>query len=74
MNVSEGRVTHLVGSGDKSTDKTSDDHDLVNEKSDQDGGPWETGCQEQIEEKQWCCDEPREFQSVIVVSRDTRFC
>lgn len=62
--TAKDEITPLVGSGDKSTDKTSDDHDLVNEKSDQDGGPWETGCQEQIEEKQWCCDEPVDVSNI----------
>jgi hypothetical protein len=76
----EDEATPLVSACNESTNKTSDNCDLVNEDSPEDGGPWETGSQEQIHEKKlhrlaaaearrrmftyWCGNEPIDVSDV----------
>lgn len=54
----EGKVSPLVAGLQESTDETADDHDLVREDGDKDGGPGQTGRQEQVHQQQRGGDEP----------------
>lgn len=60
----EGPVTPLVGCAGKSTNQTGDDHDLISDDSDENGGPWDTGGQEEVEEQERRGDEPVDVANV----------
>lgn len=47
----ESEVSPPVRRGDESTNKTDNNHDLFEEQSEQDCGPWQTCSQEEIEEE-----------------------
>ena len=49
---------YLVGRLDQRADQTGDDHHLVHQESEEDGGPRKRGGQQQIQEQQWCGNEP----------------
>ena len=54
----EGEETPLVTGRDEGADETGDDHDLIHEDGDEDGRPWEASRQGEIQEQQWCGDDP----------------
>jgi hypothetical protein len=57
-NGTEGKETPLVGRLDESTDKTGDDHDLVDEDDVENGRAGQTAGEEQVGQKKRCGDEP----------------
>lgn len=57
-NVAENEVWPLVAGRDDSTDKTGDDHDLVDENGVENRGPWHAGGQEQVHEEKRSGDDP----------------
>lgn len=60
----EGKVSPLVGGLGQGADQAADDHNLVGEDSDQDGGPGESRRQEEVREKQRSRDEPVDVPDV----------
>ena len=56
--TSEGEVSPLVRRGNQRTDQTGDDHDFINEDGVENGRPWETSSQEQVQEQQWSGNDP----------------
>src|SRR5690242_5208285 len=48
----------LVPANDERTDKTSDDHDLVDEDGPENRGPWHASSEQQVQKQEWCRDEP----------------
>lgn len=65
----EGKVTPFVGRLRQSANQSADNHDLVRENGDQDGGPGKTGGQEEVCEKQWRRYEPVNVPDVEHLSR-----
>jgi len=57
-NASKGEVTPLIGGPDESTDKTSDNHNLIDQDSPHDSGPWHASGEEEIEKEKRSGDEP----------------
>lgn len=51
-------LTYFVARGDQCTDETSNDHDLIDQDSVEDRGPWKTSCQEKIHEQEGGSDDP----------------
>jgi len=47
--TAEGEVSPLVAGGDEGTNETGDDHDFVQEDSVEDGGPWETSSEKNVQ-------------------------
>lgn len=60
----EGEVSPLVGSLGQGADQAADDHDLVGEDGDQDGGPGESRREEEVRQKQRRRDEPVDVPDV----------
>jgi len=57
-NAAEGEVTPFVGRPDESTNKTSDNHDLIDQDSPHDGRPWHASGEEKVEKEKGSGDEP----------------
>lgn len=57
-NASEGEVTPLVLRPDKSTNESSDNHDLVDENGPKDGGPWHASGEEEVKKEERSGDSP----------------
>jgi hypothetical protein len=53
----ESEISPLVGRGNEGADKADNNHNLIEEQSEQNRGPWQTSSQEEVQEK-----ELREFQ------------
>lgn len=49
---------YLVARGNKGTDEAGNNHHLIDKENNEDSGPWETGCQEQVEKQQRSGHEP----------------
>jgi len=73
--AAKDEVSPLVGRLDESTNKTGDDHDLVDEDDPENGWPRHTSGQEEIKEKKWSGDEPVDVANVedltVQASNDT---
>lgn len=63
-NAAEGEVTPLVDSTDQGANKTSHDHDLIDEDHIHDGGPRHTSCEKKIHEQERGGDEPVDVANV----------
>lgn len=50
--ATEGVVTPLIGGLDESTSESGDNHDLVNQDEEKDGGPWHASGKKQIHKEQ----------------------
>jgi hypothetical protein len=59
-NNTEDEVTPLIRAFDQGTNQTSDNHDLIDQDSIQNGWPRKPGGQQKVEEQQWPCEEPYE--------------
>jgi hypothetical protein len=57
-NTAEDEVTPFIGAFDQGANQTSDDHDLFDQDSIQNGWPRKPGGQQKVEEQQWPCEEP----------------
>jgi len=68
-------VSPLVRRLDECTNKTSDDHDLVDKNHEEDGWPWHAGGEEQVEKQERSGDEPVDVTDVedlaVDASNDT---
>jgi len=63
--AAENKVSPLVTALYESTDKTSDDHDLINDNNPHDGRPWHAGSEEQVDEQKRRSDEPVDVSDVV---------
>jgi hypothetical protein len=64
-NAAEDEETPLVAALHKGTNKTSDDHDLINDNGEQNGRPWHSRGKEEIQKKQGSRDEPINVAHVV---------
>ena len=64
-NAAENEVTPLVGAVDQSTNQTSNNHDLIDQNCVENGGCWQSAGQQEIEQQQWCSEEPCRRQHLI---------
>lgn len=65
----EGEVPPFVGRLRQGANQSADNHDLVRENGDQDGGPGKPGGQEKVCEKQWRRYKPVDVPNVEHLSR-----
>jgi len=57
-NNTEDEVTPFIGAFDQGANQSSDNHDLIDQDSIQNGWPRKPGGQQNVEEQQWPCEEP----------------
>ena len=56
--TAEDEVSPLVAGRDEGSNKTSNDHDLVDKDHEENAWPWHGGSQHQIGEEERCSDNP----------------
>lgn len=62
--TAKGKVCPLVAVGDEGTDKSSDNHDLINANDEKYSRPGHARGQQQIEQQERSCDEPIDVSSI----------
>lgn len=60
----KGKVTPLVRALDQCADKTSDDHDFVNEDDEENGRDRRAGSKKKVQKKQGSSDDPVDVSNV----------
>jgi hypothetical protein len=70
-NAAKDEVAPLVGAADEGTNKTSNDHDFIDENDEEKSGPRHCGGQHQVEEKERGGDEPIDVADVEDLTVDT---
>jgi len=73
--TAEDEVTPLVARDDEGTNETGDDHDFVHEDGVEDGGPWETSSEQNVQQKKRSSDDPvnvSNIEDLTVVTANLR--
>lgn len=69
--ATKGEVSPLVAGRDKGTNKTGNNHDLVDENHEESGWPWHASGEEEIHKKERSGDDPIDVSDVVDLTVDS---